>query len=164
MYKSDSPESHIDRPPKDSDCGVTGTQAQPGDDDGDGDGTADNARHTPNGMPRPNNTVTIYDQLAALDPHRLPYSHMIEHPGQVPRALLSLDGNKDVEAWVSKIRKPRFVRRVPIDHYRAFNIEGEKALELQIKRIRNPVKYLLVVRGFRLLLAIRNMSIKDKPV
>ncbi|KUI71048.1 hypothetical protein VM1G_07058 [Cytospora mali] len=106
------------------------------------------------------NTISVFGQrprAPATDPDRLPHNFMIENPGQVPEVLSRVD--PQVEAWASKVRypTPRLIRH----SFRGFNTDGELALEQAFKRIANPMHYLIVVRGFRLLMAFRNMSIKN---
>ncbi|KUI52695.1 hypothetical protein VP1G_00018 [Cytospora mali] len=122
------------------------------------DGDADNT-YSPSAMP--GGTISVCGQRSrapATDPYRLPHYFMIENPGQVPEALSRVDPK--VEAWASKAccPAPRLFRH----SYREFNIDGELALEQAFKRIANPMHYLIVVRGFRLLMTFRNMTIKNK--
>ncbi|KAK7749656.1 hypothetical protein SLS53_000234 [Cytospora paraplurivora] len=126
----------------------------------------DGDARTPSGMRSAK--VSVYGQLPkapALDPDLLPYSYMTEHPGQVPQALLDLEKNPDAEAWAAKICKPQFVAPLPFTRLHAYNIDGEKAIEVQIKRAAtHPSSYLIVVRGFKLLMKFRNMTIKGKAM
>lgn len=130
------------------------------------DGRAENTYYTPNGAL--SSTVSIYGQLAeqpATELDDLPYSYMVEHPGQMSNTLLSPEQDRAAKAWVWKICHPQHVARVPIAHYHAYNIEGEKALEREIKsRVPDPMTYLIIVRGFKLLMGIRNMTIDDRAV
>ena len=132
----------------------------------DQDGRAGNTYYTPNG--ELSNSVSIYGQLAqasAIDPDQSPYSYMVEYPGQIPKTLLSPEREWTVKTWERMNRHPRYVARVPIVDYHAYNIEGEKALEFQIKSHHlDPVTYLLLVRGFKLLLTIRNMTIYGRAM
>lgn len=112
--------------------------------------------------------VSVDGQLPkapAVNPDLQPHSYMIEHPGQVPRALLNIEKNPDAGAWAAKIRNPRYVAPLPFTRLHAYNIDGEKALEVQIKRAAaHPSSYLIVVRGFKLLMKFRNMTINGKAM
>lgn len=127
----------------------------------DQDDDADNTFSDPSGSPT--NTVSIYGQCPKspnIDPDQLPYSYMVEYAGQVPKVLSTVD--PAVNAWVQKIRYPLPPIRKKTNDTPAFNIAGEAALERRFRQIYNPVNYLVVVRGFRLLMAIRNMTIENK--
>lgn len=122
---------------------------------------ADNAFYSGSGMP--GDTVSIYGQCPKtplIDPDRLPYSYMVENPGQVPEVLLNL--RPKLKPSMHKIRRPLLPNQEKTDGMPMFNIAGEVALERQFRLIPNPVNYLIVVRGFRLLMAIRNMTVANK--
>lgn len=112
----------------------------------------------------PSNMVSLYGlqhpTTPTFDPDKLPYSYMVEYAGRVPKVLSILD--PDVKAWVHKIRNPPNPICEKTDDTPAFNIAGEEALERRFRQIPNPVNYLIVVRGFKLLMAIRNMTIENK--
>ncbi|ROW15852.1 hypothetical protein VPNG_02591 [Cytospora leucostoma] len=121
---------------------------------------------TPSGMLSTQASVCFQlPKAPALHPDLLPYSYMIENPGQVPQALVDLEKNPEVEAWIAKICKPQSVAPLPNTRLHAYNIDGEKAIEVQIKRAApHPSSYLIVVRGFKLLMKFRNMTIKGKAM
>lgn len=111
----------------------------------------------------PNNTVSIYSQslrTSTIDPVRLPYSFMIEYAGRVPIVLSSVD--PDIKSWGHQHRNSQSPTREKTDDTPAFNIAGEEALERRFRHVFNPVNYLIVVRGFRLLMTLRNITIGGK--
>ncbi|ROW02717.1 hypothetical protein VSDG_01743 [Cytospora chrysosperma] len=118
------------------------------------------------GSGTPGGTVSIYGQrpkTPTIDPDRHPYSYMVENPGQVPRALLTR--KRVPKPWMFKIPRPLLhIYEKTDDGLPMFNIPGEVALERQFRQIPNPVNYLMVVRGFRLLMTIRNMTVANKAV
>ncbi|ROV93628.1 hypothetical protein VMCG_08067 [Cytospora schulzeri] len=127
------------------------------------DDDTDRAFYNSSGVP--GNMVSIYGQLPKMpiiDPDQQPYSYMVENPGQVPQALSKPEPK--LKPSMRKFRRPLPPIPKTIDGIPMFNIAGEEALERQFRRIPNPVNYLIVVRGFRLLMAIRNMTVGNKPL